>query len=122
MNVLVDDPIKKAFYLPFALSNAAKVNGKKEVRWKLKIIKMLIYVWESCTHLSLCFLGKAHDEGEKGRRIFMAEIYLAGIAVWKEITINFLELLDGEMAGGAVFQESFVPLLYLGIWLSKKRN
>lgn len=48
-------------------------------------------------------------------RIFMAKIYLAGIAVRKEITINFLELFDRQVARGAIFEKSFIPFLYLSI-------
>lgn len=110
MNVLLDDPIK-ALSLPrtpfLSLSNAAGVNGKR--RWKLKNHKNVNLCAKSCTHLSYFWLvmGK--------QRIFIAEIYLASIAVRKEITINFLELFDGEVARGAIFEESFVPFLYLGI-------
>lgn len=55
-------------------------------------------------------------------RIFIGEIYLAGIAVRKEITINFLELFDRKVARGAIFEKSFIPFLYLSICCRWGRN
>ena len=38
-----------------------------------------------------------------------------GVTVRKKISINFLELLDGELAVGAVLEEALVPLLDLSV-------
>ena len=35
------------------------------------------------------------------------------IAVGKEVAINFLKFFDRQLTIGTVFEESFVPLLYL---------
>lgn len=40
---------------------------------------------------------------------------LGRVPVRKEVPVDLLELLDGEVAGGAVLQEPLVPLLDLGV-------
>lgn len=46
--------------------------------------------------------------------------YLASISVRKEISINFLELFHGKVAAWAIFEKSFVPFLYFGVYSTIK--
>ena len=38
-----------------------------------------------------------------------------GVTVGEKVAVDFLKLLDGELAVGAVLQEALVPLLDLGV-------
>lgn len=46
--------------------------------------------------------------------------YLASISVRKEISINFLELFYRKVAAWAIFEKSFVPFLYFGVYAAMK--
>lgn len=50
------------------------------------------------------------------QKLLVLVIYLAGIAIRKEIAVDFLEFFYRQMSAGAVFQKSFIPFLNFSVY------
>lgn len=70
----------------------------------------------NCSHVTTIYDGNSSEFRFHNFNDVKSLPYLASIAIREKVAINLLKFFHWQMSAWAIFQESFVPFLYFGIW------